>query len=199
MAKIEWQKMPPRNDGDGAGEARLFPRLVDNGTVDFNTICNEVAAKSVFSRGELMSAFVQVVDGMRRHLAEGRTVDVPDMGTFRLSLGTEGIVSESTRQRLSRVRVEGVSYHASEAMLSGIGRPDFQNVSQPSSTQPPTAQQLIPALTDYLTEHGCITRRTAERLFGFRRATASERLRELTLLGFLQAEGENRHRVYRLK
>lgn len=198
MATIEWQKMPPRRGGEGEQEERFFPRMKNSEVVNLETLCKKIAKRSSFSRGELLSAFLQVVDGIRAQLAAGNTVDISDLGTFRLALGTEGEVTASTRQRMNHIRVEGINFHASAEMLQGIGKPQFQDEPHGLTGDSFSVQDLIAPLTEYLQSNGSITRQTFQQLFGLPRSTAALRLQQLVEQGILQAEGANRSRSYRL-
>lgn len=198
MATIEWQKMPPRRGGEGKQDERLFPRMKNSEVVDLDAVCEKIAGASVFSRAELQAAFILVVDGIREQLAEGRTVDIRELGTFRLNLGTEGVVTTSTRQRMNRLRVEGINFRASSEMLQGIGKPHFKAETPARVSSSLSAQDLVAPLTDYFHSHDSITRQTLQQLFGLPHSTAALRLQQLIQMGILKAEGENRHRIYRL-
>lgn len=167
--------------------------------MNLDDLCRQVASGNTpFDRAELKAAVEQVLEGVREHLADGKTVDISGLGAFRLSLGTEGDVTASSRQRLNKIKVVGVNFRVSPELLLEIGRPTFRCASEDNGRQTLTTEELVPLLKEYFSSHDSITREAFERVFHFKRSTAAYRLKELVEQGILKAEGDNRSRIYRL-
>ena len=79
--------------GAGADAKRFYPVLVNNGRVSFEDLCEEVAVQSSLTSGDVKNCMDRVVYCSARHLKEGRSVDLGDLGTLRVSLRSEGTVT----------------------------------------------------------------------------------------------------------
>ena len=47
---IEWQALPAQNN-DTDGKALLYPRMTENGEIDFNSLCGKVAKGNIYTKG----------------------------------------------------------------------------------------------------------------------------------------------------
>lgn len=195
MIKIEWQQKPPKR-GEKAGDNELFPRMIDNGIVDFDTLCTETSKGSVFTKGTLSGSFSDLMEKVAKYLAEGKAVDLKDLGTLRLSIGTDDPVTASTKRRGDKVKVKGVNFVPSEQLMKAIGQPQFEWAAEATSQFAPSVEQLKAPLLAYLEEHGKITRKQFEETFRLKRTTAIDRLNAFVRMGLIVPKGSTRERVY---
>lgn len=77
------------------GAKLYYPQLMDNGRVSFDKLCDEVAEQSALTSGDVKNAVDRLVHCIAGHLADGQSVDVGDLGSFRISLRSSG--SESAK------------------------------------------------------------------------------------------------------
>lgn len=194
--KIRWQAKPPQG-GEAQGQ-ELFPRLVDNGVVEHAQLCKAVAEKSSFTSGVIQGILDDLVDQLIKQLAEGKRVRVDGLGEFRLSVGTCVPVSSSDVRRASKVRVKGVSFSPAAELLPRLGDPAFQTVGYEAPLGATVSERMIEQLKGYLQTHEGITRAEVETLLGWKRSTATYRLKALVTSGLLRAEGYNRNTRYYL-
>lgn len=195
MVKIEWQEMPPRKGQEGE-ESRLFPRMKDNGVLEFDTLCELAAKGSGLSEGTLYAAWFKLARTIAEELAKGKTVKLDDLGSLRLSIGTDAKVTCTTKQRKNKVKVQGVTFQPDGDLMKAIGKPDFEWQPDAALQHAPSAQELAEPLCTYLDEHGSITRAEFARVFRLKRTTAINRLHELACMDVIRQKGYNREAVY---
>ncbi|MDR2833631.1 MAG: HU domain-containing protein, partial [Streptococcaceae bacterium] len=59
-------------------------------SIGVETIASDVTKYSSLSKGDLLSAFDNAGMAIARHLSEGKTVTMPGLGTFKMSISSEG-------------------------------------------------------------------------------------------------------------
>lgn len=195
MAKIEWQEIPPRKGLEGE-ERRLFPRLKDNGVLDFDTLCELAAKGSAMSEGTLYAAWYTLAHAIAEQLAEGKAIKLNGLGSLRLSIGANAEVTSTTKRRADKVQVQGVTFQPDADLMKAIGKPVFKWAPDATLQHAPSALSLIEPLRAYLDEHATITRADFARIFRLKRSTAADRLKELIRLGVIKPQGTNRNTQY---
>lgn len=190
---IEWQVKPPGRQED---DPQMFPRITDSRIVGEQQLAELMAAHGVLSRGQAKSALNDLAEVMADLLREGKTIDLPRLGAFRLSIGTDAPIHPDSDRRMRRVVVKGVHFQPAQEFMDSIGHPDFQWKPTTGVAIAPTVSRLIPLIEEYFKTHDSITRAVFERMFGLKRTTAYSRLKELEELGVLQAIGQGRETQY---
>ena len=66
-ARYDFRKAPNPQGGDGV----LYPRLVSNGTIPWETIVDEIAQDSSFDPGTIMGVMHEVEHRVLRHMSDG--------------------------------------------------------------------------------------------------------------------------------
>lgn len=193
--QIDWQTMPPQK-GDTTSTPRLFPRMKDNGTITVEELCKIASQGSVFSRGELFAALSELTTAISRNLAEGKTIDIPDLGTFKLSIGTDSDITAQTHRRMDKIKIRGINFQPSPDLLQAIGTPPFHWSPDATNQHATTLDSIRTTLSDYFLTHPTITRAEFEQLFRMKRSTAQLRLKALMEEGFIEKEGHNREARY---
>ena len=204
MIKIDWQQMPPRkgeaiDEGQNTTEQeRLYPRIKDNGSVSFDELCRKASNNSVFTHGELKGAFLDLMSAVVEQLADGKAVEMVELGSLSLTLAVNGDVTASTRRRMDKVPVKGVAFRASDELLTAVRerKPKFTWAADHATQYAAKTGDMIETLKAYLAEHGSITRVAFAELFALKRTTAIGRLNELARMGVVRREGTNRNSVY---
>lgn len=129
-------------------------------------------------------------------LREGKTINIPSLGPFKLSIGTDSEVHPESDRRMQSIFVRGVNFQPDQELMDAISKPTFQWKPTTGVAIAPTADQLIPQLMTYFRTHDSITRDEFERTFGLKRTTAYMRLKELEKKGVIHAVGGGRERKY---
>ena len=190
---IEWQVKPPSKNED---KPLMFPRITDSKIVNEQQLAELMASHGTLSRGNAKAALGDLAEVMADLLREGKTVNIPMFGSFKLSIGTDSEIHSDTDRRMQTIVVRGVNFQPSQEFMAAIGKPSFQWKSKTGVVIAPTTDQLIPQLITFFKTHDSITREEFERTFGLKRTTAYMRLKELVKRGVIQAIGNGRERKY---
>lgn len=190
---IEWQVKPPGKSDD---KPQLFPRIVDSEVVNEHKLAKRIASHGSLSRGNAIAALDDFAEVMADLLREGKTVNIPSLGSFKLSIGTDSEIHSDTDRRMQTIVVRGVNFQPSQEFMAAIGKPSFQWKSKTGVVIAPTTDQLIPQLITFFKTHDSITREEFERTFGLKRTTAYMRLNDLIDKGVIEVVGSGRERRY---
>ena len=193
---IEWQVKPP---GKHDSKPQMFPRITDSEIVNEQQLAELIASHGSLSRGNAKAAIGDLSEVMADLLREGKTVNIPMLGSFRLSVGTDSEIRPDSDRRMQSIVVRGVNFQPDQELLDAIGKPTFLWKPTTGVAIAPTAEQLTTRLTTYFNTHDSITREEFERTFGLKRTTAYMRLKELVEMGVIQAVGNGRERKYERK
>ena len=190
---IEWQVKPP---GKHDSKPQMFPRITDSEIVNEQQLAELVASHGTLSRGNAKTALNDLAEVMADLLREGKTVNIPMFGSFKLSIGTDSEIPPDSDRRMQNIIVRGVNFQPDQELLDAIGKPTFLWKPTTGVAIAPTLEQIIPQLLTYFNAHDSITRDEFERIFGLKRTTAYMRLKELVKMGVIQAIGNGRERKY---
>lgn len=80
------------NPGNAAAPKKWYASPVQSGkTVTIEDLAKQISGRSSLTRGDLYSAIQNVVDELPMFLLMGRSVQLGDFGTLRLSFSSEGV------------------------------------------------------------------------------------------------------------
>ena len=190
---IEWQIKPP---GKSEGKPQMFPRITDSEIVNEQQLAELISSHGTLSRGNARAALNDLAEVMADLLRGGKTIHIPLLGSFKLSIGTDSTIHPDSDRRMQSIVVRGVNFQPAQELIDTIGQPAFLWEPTTGVAIAPPADQLIPQLLTYLQTHGSITRDDFERTFGLKRTTAYSRLKELVKMGVIVAVGSGRHTKY---
>ena len=190
---IEWQVKPPSKTED---KPQMFPRITDSEIVNERQLAELMASHGSLSRGNAKSALGDLAEVMAEVLREGKTINIPSLGSFKLSIGTDSEIHPDSDRRMQSIVLRGVNFQPAKELMDAIGKPTFRWKPTTGVAIAPTLEQIIPQLLTYFNAHDSITRDEFERIFGLKRTTAYMRLKELVKMGVIQAIGNGRERKY---
>lgn len=193
---IEWQVKPP---GKHDSKPQMFPRITDSEIINEQQLAELVASHGTLSRGNAKTALNDLAEVMAGLLKEGKTISIPSLGSFKLSIGTDSEIPPDSDRRMQSIIVRGVNFQPDQELLDAIGKPTFLWKPTTGVAIAPTLEQIIPQLLTYFNAHDSITRDEFERIFGLKRTTAYMRLKELKEMGVIQTVGNGRGRKYVIK
>ena len=190
---IEWQVKPP---GKHDSKPQMFPRITDSEIANEQQLAELVASHGTLSRGNVKTALNDLAEVIAGLLKEGKTISIPSLGSFKLSIGTDSEIPPDSDRRMQSIIVRGVNFQPDQELLDAIGKPTFLWKPTTGVAIAPTLEQIIPQLLTYFNAHDSITRDEFERIFGLKRTTAYMRLKELKEMGVIQTVGNGRERKY---
>lgn len=86
-----------------------YPRAITMGTpVDTNQIADALADRSTVTRTDVKAVLSEMADVMSQYMAQGKSVKLEGLGSFRLGLTTKGVKAEDDfdfSKQLQRVKV----------------------------------------------------------------------------------------------
>lgn len=192
---IEWQVKPP-NKGTDDGKPQMFPRITDSEVINEQRLAEMIANRGVLSRGNVLTAINDMIEAMAELLKEGKTIDIPSLGAFKLAIGTDAQIHPDSSKRMQSIVVRGVNFQPAQQFMNAIGHPCFLWRPSTGMAIAPTSSQLVSLLVDYFKAHDSITRAEFARVFRLKRTTAYCRLKELMEMGVIQAIGGGRETKY---
>lgn len=190
---IEWQVKPPSKHED---KTQMFPRIIDSEIVGEQQLAELMAAHGSLSRGNAKAALEDLAEVMATLLREGKTINLPQLGSFKLSIGTDAEIHPDSNRRMKSIVVKGVNFQPAQEFMDAIGKPSFQWKPTTGVAIAPSADQIVPRLAKYFQTHDSITRAQFERTFGLKRTTAYSRLKELEEMGVIQTVGHGKETIY---
>ncbi len=186
MAKYIKQEMP---DISGTGEKRCYYRMENVGNVSTAELIKHICSHAQgLSEGGLLHALSAVSDEMAELLAQGHTVSLDGIGTFRAALGTRNDVSANALGQMdgelnaASIEVSNVNFRTDQRFVSNINKRcslTRGGVHRVNSS-PYTKEERKAMLLKYLSEQGNVFIRVAEyaELTGMARSSATVELRE---------------------
>lgn len=77
--------------GDDAGKVKWSARPVYTGEISFKNLCDEIAEASAITSADVKAVLDRSVLMLRKYLPEGMIVRFGELGSFRLSFGSEAV------------------------------------------------------------------------------------------------------------
>jgi predicted histone-like DNA-binding protein len=88
--KLIWRANPQNRT-----QQKLYAVPVNNGTVNKADLTKEIVTVSSLSKGDVSNAIECVIDVIPKYLLMGKSVNLGELGTFRLSFSSEGVEEKS--------------------------------------------------------------------------------------------------------
>jgi len=85
--KLIKRKNPQKKDDEG----KWYASPVNSGRISQKNISNDIVALSSLSRGDVSNVIDNLLDTVPKYLLMGKSVNLGDLGTFRLSFSSTGV------------------------------------------------------------------------------------------------------------
>ena len=192
---IEWQTLPNQTSST-TDKPLLYPRLTENETINMTSFCEKVAKYSSLTKGAVTTLIYDMAEVIAKLLHEGKTIDLEDFGTFKLSIGTDANITPDIPYDKRPVMIRGINFQPSKTLMDTIGIPNFRTIPRNARLTTMPQEQLQERLLEYFKTHNHITRSQFEKLCQLKRATACVRLKKFVESGFLKKVGSNKETKY---
>lgn len=145
MLKFKLIEKKDLSKGAAEDDKLFYPQLVGNGRVSFDAFCDDVAEESALTSADVKACMDRVVHSLVKHLREGRTVDLGDMGTFGVSLRSSGAKSAEAYDPETMMREPSIIYYPAKD-LKKMRKVDvrFERITTPTDEPEDDEQQGIP-------------------------------------------------------
>jgi len=92
MDIVNYKLIPKKiNLGPNKGETKYYAIEVNKGEITLDTLANNIAHYSTLSRVDIVAVIAALVDEVHDGLANGNIVRLGELGSFRLTIGSEGV------------------------------------------------------------------------------------------------------------
>lgn len=204
MAKYIKQEMP---DIAGKGEHAVYYRMQTERNIGAAEFIEEVAGIGTgLSEGAVVHVLEQMTHTLARLLADGYTVTIGGIGTFRTTVGVvdgkeqDTFDTDAPKRNAQSIEVKGVNYRADKALVKDIAlqcRLERGKESRLHRSPYSREERLARALA-FIEEHTLMRVMDYVELTGLSRTTASLELRELCQdpASGIRAMGQKAGKVY---
>ena len=177
---------------------RYHARAVSKGVITYDQLKNDLEYASSATPGDVSLIMDGIVSQIKRHLGEGESVQLGDLGTF--SVGISG--PKTTKRKAinaTNLEVTDVYFRPRKKLIRDINRvAKFESTRLKHHSIEYSDIEIEALLTDFFKDHAYITRREFESLCGLTRPTAMRRIKELCggTYPLLSREGPRNSSIY---
>ena len=185
MAKYIKQELP---DLRKTGEKKAYYRLKTERKIDFHQFIDRISShNSGISRGEAIRVLMHATDALAELLAEGYSVTIDDMGTFKATIGLvddkdmDSFEEGSPKLNARSLRIDGVGFQADKKLIANVDqRCDLKRAGVSRLCRSPFAkEQRLQKALEYLQSHGAMKVKHYMELTGLSHTVAAKELCEL--------------------
>lgn len=87
-------KLVERANPQKREEKKWYANAINTGTVNQKEIAKNISEKSALTIGDIGSTIQNLIEELPKELVQGKSVNLEGLGTFRLSLSSEGAATE---------------------------------------------------------------------------------------------------------
>ena len=192
-AKYDFRKKPSSKEDED--EQPLYPRIVSNGTIDFQQIVKEIAQASSFTPADIEGVQLAIENKISEYLVSGHHVQLGNLGYFSAKLKARPVMDKKEIRSVS-ISFDNVNFRATpwfRRRSSGtVTRAKFG--FQESSNLPEETRRS--RLEAFLAKNHFITRREYSQITGLLKGKAQRELNLLVENGVLNTRGYGNRIVY---
>ena len=204
MAKYIKQEMP---DIAGKGENAVYYRMQTERNIGAAEFIEKVASSGTgLSEGAVTHVLEQLTHTLSRLLADGHTVTIGNLGTFRTTVGVvdgkeqDTFDTDAPKRNAQSIEVKGVNYRADKALIKNIAKQCHLERGKESRLHrsPYSREERLARALAYIEEHTVMRVADYARLTGLSHTTASLELRKLCQdpTSGIGATGQRSSKVY---
>ena len=184
MARYIKQELP---DLRKTGEKKAYYRLKTEQKIDFNQFIDRISShNSGISRGEAFRVLTHATDTLAELLAEGYSVTIDDMGTFKATVGLvedkemDSFEEGTPKLNARSLKIDGVSFQADRKLIVNVDKRCYLKRAGTSRLcrSPFTKEERLQKAQEYLKSHGAMKVKNYMELTGLSHTVAAKELRE---------------------
>lgn len=188
MAKYVKQEM---NDLDGSGKQRVYYRMQTERNINAREFVERIALPgSGLNEGSVLHVLSAMAEQMAYHMAQGCSVTIDGVGTFRPSLGLapfkrmDSLDEDEARRNARSIEVDGILFRADSNLVkqtNSICRLE-RGATNRLHRSPYTAEERLALAHDFLEKHHTMRIADYMALTKLGRTTATTELKRLQSL-----------------
>lgn len=184
MARYIKQELP---DLRRTGEKKAYYRLKTEQKIDFHQFIDRISShNSGISRGEAFRVLMHATDTLAELLAEGYSVTIDDIGTFKATVGLvedkemDSFEEGTPKLNARSLKIDGVSFQADRKLIVNVDkRCDLKRAGTSRLCRSPfTREERLQKAQEYLKSHGAMKVKNYMVLTGLSHTVAAKELRE---------------------
>ena len=184
MARYIKQELP---DLHKTGEKKAYYRMKTERKIDFNQFIDLISShNSGISRGEAFHVLTHATDILAELLAEGYSVTIDEMGTFKATVGLvddkemDSFKVGAPKLNARSLRVDGVSFQADKRLIANVdSRCDLKRAGVSRLCRSPfSKEERLQKALEYLNAHGAMKVKDYMELTSLSHTVAAKELRE---------------------
>ena len=184
MAKYIKQELP---DLHKTGEKKAYYRLKTERKIDFNQFVDRISShNSGISRGEAIRVLMHATDTLAELLAEGYSVTIDEMGTFKATVGLvedkemDSFEEGTPKLNARSLRIDGVNFQADKKLIVNVDkRCELKRAGVSKLRRSPfTKEEHLQKALEFLSSHGAMRVKHYMELTGLSHTVAVKELRE---------------------
>ena len=184
MARYIKQELP---DLRSTGEKKAYYRLKTEQKIDFHQFIDRISShNSGISKGEAFRVLMHATDTLAELLAEGYSVTIDDMGTFKATVGLvedkemDSFEEGTPKLNARSLKIDGVSFQADRKLIVNVDkRCDLKRAGTSRLCRSPfTKAERLQKAQEYLKSHGAMKVKHYVELTGLSHTVAAKELRE---------------------
>ena len=169
------------------GEKKAYYRLKTEQKIDFHQFIDRISShNSGISRGEAFRVLMHATDTLAELLAEGYSVTIDDMGTFKATVGLvedkemDSFEEGTPKLNARSLKIDGVSFQADRKLIVNVDkRCDLKRAGTSRLCRSPfTREERLQKAQEYLKSHGAMKVKNYMELTGLSHTVAAKELRE---------------------
>lgn len=204
MARYIKQEM---SDLNGTGEKRVFYRMKIERNIDMDSFAELISRPgSGLSKASVMHVMVTVAEQLAHCLAEGNSVTLEGIGTFKPRLGVakdkeiDSLDGDEAKRNARSIEVNGISFKANKELIQETNR--FCNLSRGGISRikhsPYTEEERLKRALGYLDEYPFMRISDYMAINEMKRTSATLELQRLSSdpASGITLSGWGKHKVY---
>lgn len=195
--KFDLHEKPRTNPDDPVS---YIPRLVSSGTVTLKQLCHEINAGNSITPSDVKAVLSALSAYMAQHLRDGQTIDIDDLGTFRLSLKSLKPIDYFDDNTAARqLALSRIIFTPKKEFFHRCTPLSYHRVDKPRRKSPVlTDDQILERMAVYMSQvkEQLFTTRDFMHATGIGHTTACKRLKSLVASGRIKRMGHDLHHPY---
>ena len=105
---INYSVSPRINPRDKEAAPKYYGKVQTSGTINFDTLAEDISYATSLTDGDVSNVLRALVKQIKKHLADGKIVQLDGLGTFQFQMSSKGSVTEKdySSSLIKKVRIQ---------------------------------------------------------------------------------------------
>ncbi len=122
---MKYKLIEKSNPQDRVAAKKWYASPVKQGTKTLSSISKDISGRSSLTSGDVSNVIENLIEQLPKYLLEGNSVKLGNLGTFRISFGSEGV---EKKEDFTTDKIRGVKilFTPSSIVKSELGKLKFE-------------------------------------------------------------------------